>query len=73
MNVRHTLAASIVFCVSTAALGLASDQTPLVIKLEIPAREDTAGRIVVADVNDDGRLSFLVTKSGYLPVSDSSP
>jgi len=52
--------------------GLASEQTPLVIELDIPAPEDTAGGIVVADVNDDGRPDFLVTTPGHLAVYNNS-
>jgi len=41
---------------------------PFVIKLDIPAPKDSAGGIVVADVDDDGRMDFLVTVPGHLAV-----
>lgn len=49
-------------------LALALSQDPRVIELGIPAPEDTAGGIVVADVNDDGKPDFLVTRPGHLAV-----
>jgi len=39
-----------------------------VIKLEIPPPRDSAGGIIVADVNDDGRMDYLVTVPGHLAV-----
>ena len=71
MNIRRTVTASILFSLSTAALGLAADQRPLVIKLDIPAPKDTAGGIIVADVNNDGQQDFLVTTPGHLAVYDN--
>ena len=50
-----------------ALLG-ASPDDPTVIKLDIPAPKDTAGGIVAADVNGDGKPDFLVTVPGYLAV-----
>jgi hypothetical protein len=44
---------------------------PLVIKLAIPAppsADASAGGIIVADVNDDGRMDYLVTVPGHLAV-----
>jgi hypothetical protein len=40
----------------------------LVIPLEIPPPQDSAGGLLVADVNDDGHLDFLVTVPGHLAV-----
>ncbi|OHB68781.1 MAG: hypothetical protein A2V70_07130 [Planctomycetes bacterium RBG_13_63_9] len=50
----------------------AYDQNPLVVSLEIPAPMDSAGGILVADVNDDGRQDYLVTVPGHLAVYDNS-
>ena len=41
---------------------------PFVIDLEIPAPQDSAGGIIVADVDNDGRMDFLVTVPGHLAV-----
>jgi len=34
---------------------------PFVIKIEIPAPQDSAGGLIVADLNADGRMDYLVT------------
>jgi len=72
MNVPDKVVAVLLFCISTASLGHADGQDRLVIKLDIPAPKDTAGGIVVADVNNDGKRDLLVTVPGYLAVYDTS-
>lgn len=42
------------------------------IHLDIPAPQDSAGGIIVADVNDDDAMDFLVTVPGHLAVYDNS-
>jgi hypothetical protein len=49
----------------------ADDQNPMVVGLGVPAPQDTAGGIIVADVNDDGQPDFLVTTPGHLAVYDN--
>ena len=44
----------------------------LVTKLGIPAPGDSGGGIITADVNNDGRMDYLVTVPGYLAVYDNS-
>jgi len=39
---------------------------PFVIRLDIPAPQDSAGGIIVADVNNDGRMDYLVTVPGHV-------
>ncbi|MEM0011280.1 MAG: FG-GAP-like repeat-containing protein [Candidatus Bathyarchaeia archaeon] len=42
---------------------------PFVIKLDIPpieSNEDSAGGIIVADLDKDGRMDYLVTRRGYI-------
>ncbi len=41
-------------------------QNPYVIKLEIPPPEDSGGGIIVADVDKDGKMDYLVTVKGYI-------
>jgi hypothetical protein len=48
------------------ALGRAYDADPFVIKLDIPAPQDTAGGIIVADADNDGRMDYLVTVPGHV-------
>jgi len=60
------IALALWLCTAVGASGDAPN--PLVIPLEIPAPEDSAGGIVVADVNDDAAPDFLVTVPGHLAV-----
>jgi len=46
----------------------AADVNKIVIGLEIPAPTDSAGGILAADVDDDGRVELLVTVPGRLAV-----
>ncbi|GIV20312.1 MAG: hypothetical protein KatS3mg023_2063 [Armatimonadota bacterium] len=39
---------------------------PFVIKMEIPAPQDSAGSLIVADLNRDGRMDYLVTVPGHV-------
>ena len=43
---------------------------PFVIQLDIPAEDEGIGGVIVADVNCDSLLDYLVTKPGYLAVYD---
>lgn len=42
------------------------EANPFVIALEIPAPETSAGGIVVADLDNDGRMDYLVTVPGHV-------
>jgi hypothetical protein len=52
----------------TTAGARAYQANPFVIKLDIPAPQDSAGGIVVADVNGDAKMDYLVTVPGHLAV-----
>jgi len=41
-------------------------QNPFVIRLDIPASQDSAGGIIVADVDTDGGMDYLVTVPGHV-------
>ena len=55
-------------CVLPPGLVGAEVSTHLAIDLDIPGPEDSAGGIIAADVNDDGKPDFLVTVPGHLAV-----
>ena len=59
---------TLALAVATVAGAEGDEQNPRVIPLEIPAPEDSAGGIVVADVNNDAAPDFLVTVPGHLGV-----
>ena len=42
------------------------EANPFVIELEIPAEDKGIGGIITADVDDDGRMDYLVTKPGVV-------
>jgi len=58
-------------CVLAAGPLRAEVGKSLVIDLDIPAPEDSAGGLTAADVNDDGRPDFLVTVPGHVAVYDN--
>ena len=62
------------FAALTTALAAAhtlAESPALNIQLDIPAPQDSAGGVIVADVNDDQRPDFLVTVPGHLAVYDN--
>ena len=61
-----------VLCLSSMPAAEPPDKPkPLVIKLAIPAPKTSAGGIIVADVNGDGKMDYLVTVPGHLAVYGS--
>jgi hypothetical protein len=67
---RVVLKTAVLVSVSGAVVlaGEEYQSNPLVIKLAIPAPKDSAGGIIVADVNNDGKMDYLVTVPGHLAV-----
>jgi hypothetical protein len=45
---------------------------PRVIELELPAENDRPGGLITADVNDDGRRDFVITKPGHVATYDGA-
>jgi len=64
-TIRSTcrIAVLVSFCCTIAQ---AYPDNPFVIRLDIPAPQDSAGGIIVADVNNDGRTDYLVTVPGHV-------
>ena len=63
-----TVAAILTAGMGFAAAGEAYKANPFVIRLDVPAPKDSAGGIIVADVDKDGRMDYLVTVPGHLAV-----
>ena len=67
---RRATATAAVLILSAAASGRQGDPPdPTVIPLDIPAPQESEGGLIVADVDDDGAMDFLVTVPGHLAVS----
>jgi len=61
--------AGIVLVCTVIAAGYQSN--PFVIRFDIPGPQDSAGGMIVADVNNDGKMDYLVTVPGHLAVYDN--
>jgi hypothetical protein len=72
MKQVRLLAGLVLACLSATAAIRAADISRQVISLDVPGPKDSAGGIIVADVNDDGKQDFLVTVPGHLAVYDNS-
>jgi len=66
-----TIGAALLAVTLALAAAEARPVKPQVIKLDIPGPKDSAGGIIVADVDDDGKMDYLVTVPGHLAVYGS--
>ena len=66
MNTFGTIGRTAIAVLSTCAMAQARQENRLVIRLDIPAPEDSAGGILVADVDADGRMEYLITVPGHV-------
>ena len=60
------IAAAAMLLASLAGAAEPYGANPFVIRLDIPTPPDSAGGIVVADLDDDGAMDYLVTVRGHL-------
>lgn len=56
----------------TLTRGKSYSTNPFVIRTDLPAEDDGSGGIIVADVNGDGLMDYLVTKPGHIAVYDNN-
>ena len=71
MTIRRVMlmvTVSVLICFISVSRAQGYQSNPFVIKLAIPAPKDSAGGIIVADVDNNGKLDYLVTVPGHLAV-----
>jgi hypothetical protein len=56
----------VVLALSVCAVTYAYRENPFVIRLDIPAPQDSAGGILVADLDNDGHMDYVVTVPGHV-------
>jgi len=75
MSIRRVVLKAVVYALLCCPLVLAGQgykNNPFVIELAVPAPKDSAGGIIVADINNDGKMDYLVTVPGHLAVYDNN-
>ena len=68
MNMVKSIWKTAVFASFCCAIAQAYPENPFVIRLDVPAPQDSAGGIIVADVDNDARMDYLVTVPGHVAV-----
>ncbi len=71
MSIRRVVLKATVFVLlygGVTPVAEAYKSNPFVVKLAIPSPKDSAGGIIVADINNDGKMDYLVTVPGHLAV-----
>ncbi len=75
MSVRKTMLTTSVLIMSLFGWSSKAEtysSNPFVIKVEIPAPKDSAGGIITADINNDGKMDYLVTVPGHLAAYENN-
>ncbi|MGB3533579.1 MAG: FG-GAP-like repeat-containing protein [Microcoleaceae cyanobacterium] len=69
-----SIAGCVAITPSTATDTVNESLQPKTLQLDLPPQQDEkgVGGLITADVNDDGRKDFIVTKPGYIAVTDHS-
>lgn len=62
----------ILLCLVNTLEAEAYSSNPFVIKLAIPGPKDSGGGVITADINNDGKMDYLVTVPGHLAVYDNN-
>jgi len=65
------MAVSLLVCLVVVSAAKGYEGSPFVIKLAIPGPKDSAGGIIVADVDNNGTMDYLVTVPGHLAAYDN--
>ena len=68
MNVRHVFGIVVIALLGFAVAVAGYESDPFVFKPEIPGPDNSAGGVLVADVDNDGKMDYLVTVPGHLAV-----
>lgn len=67
-HLKEALVMALCFSGVSVMAETAKEIKPFIIKLDIPAPKTSAGGVIVADVNNDGKMDYLVTVPGHLAV-----
>lgn len=66
MNTGNPVFRAVALTLLACAIAQGYQQNPFVITLDIPAPQDSAGGMIVADLDTDGNMDYLVTVPGHV-------
>ena len=66
MNLSRAMSKALILALLVDAAVQGYQSNPFTIKLDIPAPQDSAGGIIVADIDNDQNMDYLVTVPGHL-------
>ena len=66
MNTGNSVFKALALTWLACAIAHGYEQNPFVIPLDIPAPQDSAGGMIVADLDTDGNMDYLVTVPGHV-------
>lgn len=66
MNVRSVISKAAILVFLSSVVAQSYQSNPFVIELAIPVPQDSAGGIIVADIDNDNNMDYLVTVPGHL-------
>lgn len=71
-EMKNLLTCILTVVIMSAAKCPAADQQIIKLAIGAPGKDDSAGGIVAADINNDGKPDYLVTVGGHLAAYDNS-